>query len=355
MLLIRSARRAMIVAARNLMHFYMNVLTTYFSDLDPPYDVYYRQILEQIELAEELGWECFMLNEHHFLGYGGLVPDPAVLLAAAAARTSRIRLGPCIAILPLRHPLQSAEEYAMVDALAWGRLEFGIGSGNTELDYRVYGISAGERQERMEEALAVILKAWSSERCSHQGKFWRFEEITLYPRPVQQPHPPIWVAGTSARTLEWAGRHGYHIMTVGHPHPPDKVRAGVEAWKRGLSDGGYDSRERRCQFHVRTHVNETSEKARAVAAPAITRYDAISRIGRKSSLVETDNYDWEGMLAAGRNLYGDPEECIQIIHGAIKHYYFDTLTTTFNFGGIPHEEIKKSMRLFAKEVMPAFR
>ena len=87
------------------MRFYINILTTYFPDLDPPYDTYYQQILEQVELAEELGWECFMFNEHHFLGYGGLVANPAVLLAAAAARTSKIRLGPCIAILPLRHPL----------------------------------------------------------------------------------------------------------------------------------------------------------------------------------------------------------------------------------------------------------
>ena len=337
------------------MRFYINILTTYFPDLDPPYDVYYRQILEQIELAEELGWKCFMFNEHHFLGYGGLVPNPAVLLAAAAARTSRIRLGPCIAILPLRHPLQSAEEYAMVDAVSGGRLEFGIGSGNTALDYRVFGIPGEEGRERMEEALAVILKAWSNDRFSHQGKFWRFEEIALYPRPEQRPHPPIWVAGTSAETLEWAGRSGYHVMTVGHPHPPDKVRVGVEAWKKGLSEAGYDLKERHCQFHVRTHVDENTERAQAVARPAITRYDAISRIGRKSSLPEEKNYDWAGMLAAGRNLYGNPEQCIQIIHNATRHYYFDTLTTTFNFGGIPHEQIKRSMRLFAQEVMPAFR
>jgi alkanesulfonate monooxygenase SsuD/methylene tetrahydromethanopterin reductase-like flavin-dependent oxidoreductase (luciferase family) len=334
---------------------YINILTTYFPELDPPYDLYYRQILDEIELAEELGWQCFMLNEHHFLGYGGLVPNPAVLLAAAAARTSRIRLGPCIAILSLRHPLQSAEEYALVDAVSGGRLEFGIGSGNTALDYRVFGVPEEEGRERMQEALAVILKAWSTERFSHHGKFWRFEEITLYPRPVQRPHPPVWVAGTSPENLAWAGRNGYHIMTVGHPHPPEKVRAGVEAWKRGLIAGGHDPNEGHCQFHVRTFVHEKSEKARAVAGEAIGRYDAISRIGRRSSLVETDNYDWQGMLAAGRNLYGDPEECVQIIRNAMRHYEFDTLTTTFNFGGIAHEEIKKSMRLFAKEVMPALR
>src|SRR3970040_2202207 len=98
------------------MLFSINIRTTYFPEIDPPYDVYYRQILEQVELAEELGWECFMFNEHHFLGYGGLVANPAVLLAAAAARTLRIRLGPCIAILPLRDPLHSAEGLQHVGA-----------------------------------------------------------------------------------------------------------------------------------------------------------------------------------------------------------------------------------------------
>jgi alkanesulfonate monooxygenase SsuD/methylene tetrahydromethanopterin reductase-like flavin-dependent oxidoreductase (luciferase family) len=337
------------------MRFYINILATYFPDLDPPYDVYYRQILEQIELAEELGWECFMFNEHHFLGYGGLVANPAVLLAAAAARTSRIRLGPCIAILPLRHPLHSAEDYAMVDALSGGRLEFGIGSGNTALDYRVFGISRENDRERLDEAIDVIVRAWSSPRVSHQGKFWRFDELALYPRPVQQPCPPIWVAGTSAETLGWAGHRGYHIMTVGHPHPPEKVRLGVEAWKRALIEGGVEPTSRHCQFHVRTHVNETSERARAVACSAISRYDEISRIGRRSVVGAEPNYDWDGMLASGRNLYGDPPACIRIIGNAARHYYFDTLTTTFNFGGIAHEEITRSMRLFAQEVMPAFR
>jgi alkanesulfonate monooxygenase SsuD/methylene tetrahydromethanopterin reductase-like flavin-dependent oxidoreductase (luciferase family) len=337
------------------MRFYMNILTTYFPDRDPPYDIYYQQILEQIELAEELGWECFMFNEHHFLGYGGLIANPAVMLAAAAARTSRIRLGTCIAITPLRHPLQSAEDYAMVDTISGGRLEFGIGSGNTELDYRVFAIPREESRRRMEEADEVIVKAWTNDRFGHQGKFWKFEEITLYPRPAQQPHPPMWVAGTSAETLGWAGRRGYDIMTVGHPHPPDKVRLGVEAWRAGLIASGIDPETKRCQFHIRTHVDGNAQRAHEVAAEAITRYDEISRIGRKSVKEPQINYDWEGMLASGRNMYGNPDQCIQIIHNSMKHYSFNILTTTFNFGGIPHEMIKKSMRLFAKEVMPAFK
>ena len=337
------------------MRFYINILTTYFPDIDPGYDVYYRQVLEQVELAEKLGWECFMFNEHHFLGYGGLVANPSVLLAAAAARTSKIRLGPCIAILPLRHPLHTAEDYAMVDAISGGRLEFGIGSGNTEMDYTVFGITRDNDRQRLREALEVILKSWGSERAGHKGDFWTFDALTLYPRPIQQPHPPIWVAGTSAEGLGWAGRQGYHIMTVGHPHPPEKVRAGVEAWKQGLIEGGHDLHDKHCQFHVRTHVNESADQARLIAMAAVKRYDAISRIGRRSLTAPPGEYDWDMMLATGRNNYGTPDQCIENIHNAKQHYDFDTLTTTFNFGGIRHPEILKSMRLFAKEVMPAFR
>lgn len=243
----------------------------------------------------------------------------------------------------------------MVDALSGGRLEFGIGSGNTEMDYKVFGITRENDRQRLREAIEIILKAWGSERAGYNGNFWSFDELTLYPRPIQQPCPPIWVAGTSAEGLGWAGRQGYHIMTVGHPHPPEKVRPGVEAWKRGLIEGGFDLKEKHCQFHVRTHVHETAEKAREVATAAITRYDAISRIGRRSLTVPPGEYDWDMMLASGRNNYGNPSQAIENIRNAMKHYYFDTLTTTFNFGGIPHAEILKSMRLFAREVMPAFR
>ena len=337
------------------MRFYINILATYFPDIDPPYKVYYEQILEQVALAEELGWECFMFNEHHFLGYGGPIANPAVLLAAAAARTSKIHLGPCIAILPLRHPLHSAEDYAMVDAISGGRLEFGIGSGNTEMDYKVFGVTRENDRQRLHEALEIVLKAWGQDHASHRGEFWRFDELTLYPRPMQQPHPPIWVAGTSAEGLGWAGRQGYHIMTVGHPHPPEKVRLGVEAWKRGLIEAGFEPSNKHCQFHVRTHVHEDSEQAKLTGMAAVKRYDEISRIGRRSLSAAPAEYDWEMMLATGRNNYGNPEQCIRNIRNAMKNYYFDTLTTTFNFGAIPHAEIMKSMRLFAREVMPAFR
>lgn len=337
------------------MRFHMHLLPTYFPDRDPPFDVWYQQILEQIALAEELGWECFWFTEHHFLLYGGPEPNPAVIMAAAAARTSRIRLGSAISILPLHHPIQLAEDYAMVDVLSGGRLEYGIGLGNTASDFPVYGIPREESRPRFEEAAEVILKAWANERFTHHGTFWHFEDVPVYPRPMQQPHPPIWVAGHSPESLGWAGRHGFNIMTVAHPFPPEHYRPGLAAWRQGLAEAGLKPGERHCKLHLRVWIDEDAERAREVAEAAIRRYDALSALGPSLGRYNPNAYDFEAMLACGRNVYGNPDQCITAIQNAMRHFEFDIFSTTFNFGGIPHEEIKRAMRLFAKEVMPAFR
>lgn len=331
----------------------MHLLPTYFPDRDPPFNVFFEQILEQIQLAEELGWECFWFTEHHFQVYGGPVPNPAVMMSAGAARTSKIHLGSAISVLPLHHPIQTAEDYAMVDVMSNGRLEFGIGLGNTPGDARIYGVPWDERRARYEEAAEIIANAWSNERFTHHGEFWHFEDVSLFPRPIQQPRPRIWVAGASAEGLSWAGRHGFEIMTVAHPMPPERVRAGVEAWKAALVESRHIVSDHHCKLHLRVWVDETAERARALAEPAIWRYEEISARALERPAPET--YDYEGMLAAGRNCYGDPDQVIKTIQIAQQNFYFDVFSSTFNFGGLPHEEIKRSMRLFAKEVMPAFR
>jgi alkanesulfonate monooxygenase SsuD/methylene tetrahydromethanopterin reductase-like flavin-dependent oxidoreductase (luciferase family) len=333
----------------------MHLLPTYYPDRDPPFDIFYQNILEEVQLAEDLGWECFWFTEHHFLLYGGPEPNPAVFMAAAAARTSCIHLGSAISILPLHHPIQLAEDYAMVDVLSGGRLEYGIGLGNTASDFPVYGITREESRPRFQEAAEVILKAWTNERFSHDGQFWRFEDVPVYPRPTQQPHPPIWVAGHSPEGLGWAGRHGFNIMTVAHPFPAERYRPGLAAWREGLAEAGLKPGERHCKLHLRVWVDEDAARAREVAEDAIRRYEEWSATGPSLGRYNPDTYDFAGMLAEGRNVYGNPDQCIAAIQRSIDNFEFDIFSTTFNFGGIPHEEVKKAMRLFAKEVMPAFK
>lgn len=338
------------------MRFHMHLLPTYFPDRDPPFDVYFRQILEQVQLAEELGFECFWFTEHHFVLYGGPVPNPAIMMSAAAARTSQIHLGSAISILPLHHPVQVAEDYAMVDVASGGRLEFGVGLGNAPRDLVVYGVDREERRGRFEESIQIIKAAWANDTFSHEGTYWHIPEASIYPRPVQRPHPPFWAAATSPEAMDWAGSNGFNVMTVAHPFPPERMRGAVPAWRSALGAAGHHPADFACKIHVRVWVDESSERAREVAEAAIRRYDshqALAGIGRMAEGVPPA-YDWEGMLDQGRNVYGNPDECIRYVGNTCRNYDFDIFSATFNFGGIPHEQVLKAMRLFAREVMPAF-
>ncbi len=334
------------------MRFDLVTLPNYVEGTSPSFDRYYQELLEQIELAEELGFRCAWFTEHHFMPYGGMIPNPAAMLMAAAARTSRIRLGCSVAVLPLRHPLHVAEDYAMVDALSGGRLEFGMGIGNTPREYELFGVALEDGRARFDEAFAIILGAWTNERFSHIGKVWQIEDVTLYPRPVQQPHPPIWIAGMSEGSLGRAGQLGYNIMTVAHPRPPETLRPGVAAWRQNLMNAGRDPDQHHCLIHLRAWVGEDAAEARRVGQEAIAAYDELSRRGRREP--RPGEFDWEGMLAAGRNVYGDPAECIEIMRRTRQNFDFDIFGMQFSFGGIPHAEVMRAMRLFAREVMPAF-
>jgi len=333
------------------MHFHANLLPMYYPELQPPFETYFQQILDEVKLAEDLGFEGFWFTEHHFLLYGGPIPNPAVFISAAAARTSRIRLGSAISILPVHHPIQTAEDYAMADAISGGRLEFGIGRGNTQIDYDVYAVDREESRARFEEAADIIVGAWSQDCLRHEGRFWRFDEVAVYPRPTQKPHPPVWVAGNSPESAAWAGRHGFDMMSVAHTFPPERARVAMAAWKAGLAECGDDPEQHRSQLLVRVWVEEDGVKARENAIKALERYDYLASIGRERKLQMSDP---DAMLEQGRNIYGNPEQCIRGIENAARNFEFDTIATVFNFGGLAHQEVMRAMRLFAKEVMPAF-
>jgi alkanesulfonate monooxygenase SsuD/methylene tetrahydromethanopterin reductase-like flavin-dependent oxidoreductase (luciferase family) len=228
-----------------------------------------------------------------------------------------------------------------------------MGLGNTPGDFRVFGVPRDEARARFEEAGEIIAKAWTQEPFSHEGQFWTFENVSIYPRPVQQPTPPIWVAGHSPESLGWAGRHGLNIMITAHPYRPEHYPEAIAAWRSGLAEAGLSPHDRHCKVHLRVWVDENAERAREAAEAAILRYDHVAGLSRG---VDPDltGYDFQGMLDQGRNVYGNPEQCIAAIQNAMRNYEFDIFSTTFNFGGIPHEEVMKATRLFAKEVMPAF-
>ena len=157
----------------------------------------YSETIDQATRAEALGFESVWPVEHHFNRAVSILPCPALLLAAVAARTTTLRLGTAIIQLGLAHPLRVAEELATLDVLSGGRVEFGARRGSNPSHFGGFGVPMTESRDRMVEALDYIRQAWTNERFSFRGKFFQADDLALAPRPVQQPHPPIRVAANS--------------------------------------------------------------------------------------------------------------------------------------------------------------
>ena len=166
----------------------------------------YRQTIEVAQAAEQAGFDSITLGQHHFMA--DVVSDPFSLLVAIASHTSRLRLATCIYLLPLHHPLHVAEQIATLDEISGGRAVLGAGVGWSPHEYSAYGASTRERGARMEEALTILRRVWAEESVAHEGRFWSFPALTLHPRPIQRPRPPLWVAGVAPKAVERAARLG---------------------------------------------------------------------------------------------------------------------------------------------------
>jgi alkanesulfonate monooxygenase SsuD/methylene tetrahydromethanopterin reductase-like flavin-dependent oxidoreductase (luciferase family) len=162
--------------------------------------------------AEALGFHGSFLVEHHFTAIGQ-VSAPLSLLAWVAARTTRLRLGTAVMVLPWHNPVLLAEEAATFDLMSGGRLDFGVGKGYRHTEFQGFAMAIGEAEARFEESLDVILKAWTSDRrFSHRGRFWRYDDILVEPAPLQRPHPPLWMAAGSAESIARAASRGANLL-----------------------------------------------------------------------------------------------------------------------------------------------
>src|SRR4051812_7913484 len=172
----------------------------------------YRKFIDYVLLAEELGYASLFVVEHHFTG-NSQVSASLNLLSFIAGRTQRMRLGTAVVVLPWHNPVLLAEQVATLDLLSGGRFDFGVGKGYRKPEFDAFCIPIEEASERFDEAIEVIRKAWTSEqRFSHHGKRWHYENILVEPAPLQQPHPPMWLAAGSRDSIRRAAREGFHLL-----------------------------------------------------------------------------------------------------------------------------------------------
>jgi probable F420-dependent oxidoreductase len=166
----------------------------------------FRETFELARIAEEAGFDTATIGHHHFLP--GNMADPLTFLTAVAARTETLRVGTGIFQLPIHNPVRVAEQVATIDQISGGRVSLGVGLGWWPLEYEVHGSTFRDRGARMEEALEILRLVWQGEETSYEGRFWSFPELTVHPRPVQQPNPPLWVAGVADVAIDRAARLG---------------------------------------------------------------------------------------------------------------------------------------------------
>ncbi|MBV9121612.1 MAG: LLM class flavin-dependent oxidoreductase, partial [Chloroflexi bacterium] len=332
-------------------------LPTYYEDVYQPVPEHMRYLVDFMASSEDLGFDAVWANEHHFHAYGGHVPSPPIFLSAIAQRTKRVRLGTSIIVLPLHNPIEIAEQMAMVDAMSGGRLELGVGRGFVAWDHHTFGINMEEGQPRTVEGLEVILKAWTGKPFTHHGQFYNYENLTVWPRPQQEP-VPVWIAcsGTPS-SFERTAREGHKLLTVAYLKPLEKLGELTSLYRTTWIDSGRPAADCTVCTHYQVVVDEDGNKARKLAEEALMRYQLLNAAAREQAV--SFNEAWAGahnedinvpeLVAQGRLCAGTPDECVEILERAMDVLGVTIVDCNFLFGGLTYQQAEHSIDLFASQ------
>jgi alkanesulfonate monooxygenase SsuD/methylene tetrahydromethanopterin reductase-like flavin-dependent oxidoreductase (luciferase family) len=320
----------------------------------------YEEVLEQIQYAEELGLEVVWLAEHHFVSYSAS-PSPLMFAIKAAERTRRIRFGTGVLVLPFYHPLRVAGEVAMADLLTGGRLEIGVGRGAYPYEFSRYGVDMREGRDRTQEALEIMIRAWQEDDIAHAGRFYRFDPVTVLPKPRQRPHPPVWIAALSAESFTYAIQHGHHLISTVFRDPVPKVAEKIDTYRKALAAAGKKEREVQLGILRIAYVAETDAAARGVVPHIMKNHRTWHHLHYgteriSGGVVAADDAPNEPTESEAfeRLIVGSPRRCIQQVK-ALADVGVELLLLNMNFGNMTHAEAMRSLRLFGTEVLPAFR
>ena len=333
----------------------------------------YGEGVEEIQYSEEMGVDYCLIAEHHFSNYGN---SPAPLLQALhiGQQTNRLKIATGILVLPIWQPLRLAEEVAVLDNLIDGRFICGVGRGYQPHEFSRFGVTGPESRQRFSESLEVMIKAWTQdESFTYDGEYIKIpNEVTVWPKPQQKPHPPLWLAGTSVDSMQLAAKWDMMPLTTGLLGG-DGMRAHLASLIHARMDLGKSIHGIDLGMQAITHVAETDEIARQEAeqplltSRALGREDiANTRIGFKGNSESPTNTElgrvFQGMTTSydfwidnGLALVGSPETVIKQLWKQSELCGYDIFCANHRIGTLPLEQSLKSMKLFGEEVIPAFR
>jgi natural product biosynthesis luciferase-like monooxygenase protein len=326
--------------------------------------------LSLMETAEDYGFDSVWPAEHHFSEYG-VCGSPALNLAAIARTTRKIRLGTGVVVLPLHHPIRVAEDYAMLDHLSGGRVELGVGRGYQPIEFEGFGVDQTRSRELFDESLEVIKQAWTQGRVDFEGKHYQFKDLEVRPRPLQRPHPPIWMAALSEESFEKAGRLGFNLLlspVFGGSLVDARDR--ISRYRDALADAGHDPSSREVGALVMFYTGKTHEEARKefadpvmwyfrtfgkfvapkVGQPPIESYEWYTQIRDLASVVE-----WDTLLTHGAVICGETDFVSEKLAELKELTGIDHLLGWTRLGGISDELVQGHMERMRDSVMPALR
>jgi len=331
---------------------------------------FYDECLELCERVEELGFHHVKTVEHYFFPWGGYSPDPVTFLAAAAQRTSRVRLVTGAVIPAFNHPIKLAGKLAMLDNLSHGRLDVGFARAFLPDEFEAFQTSMGESRARFEEGIEAVRRLWTEAEFRFKGSFHQFgPHPALLPRPCQRPHPPIFVAATfNPVSFEWSGRMGYHLMIVPHMSTHSRVAGLVDLYRKTWVDAGHPPGAEQVHLTCHCYVAEDPQEARQrgkvffedykakqlQAISAWSKYTSDQYPGYEHLVLALEQGSFEAGVAEQKLLVGDPEEVagqLELIRG---HYGDVEPSLLVNFGNMPIAESVRTVELFARHVMPRF-
>jgi alkanesulfonate monooxygenase SsuD/methylene tetrahydromethanopterin reductase-like flavin-dependent oxidoreductase (luciferase family) len=247
-------------------------------DRSVPLNSVYETALERFSIMDQAGYDAVWLAEHHFSSFS-VCPSVHMMGTMAASRTKRLRIGMAVSLAPFYNPLRLAEEVALLDVLSGGRVNWGAGRGFDRSEFAAFGIPGEESAPRFHETVDIVLKAWTNQRLSYQGRFYQYDGVEVLPKPLQAPHPPVWMAATSTSAIEWAAGQGHSILMDPHSSRADLVKK-RRHYAAKLVEAGHSDAGRHIPMARLVAVDETAEKARAVAR-RVAEWTIESYIGPK--------------------------------------------------------------------------
>jgi alkanesulfonate monooxygenase SsuD/methylene tetrahydromethanopterin reductase-like flavin-dependent oxidoreductase (luciferase family) len=335
---------------------------------DKPAPQYYDECLALATLADELGYHHVKTVEHYFFVYGGYSPDPVTFLAAVAARTTRIRIGTSAVIPAFTHPVKLAGKLAMLDNLSHGRLDVAFGRAFLPEEFEAFGIPMEESRERFDEGVEACKALWRDEDVRWEGRFHPFGPVTLLPRTIQRPHPPVYV--TSARSLEScqaAGRAGHRLQLVPGILTLEQMQEALRTYRAAWAESGRDPAGAHVHLGYPCYLAEEAEQAYRIG-----RYDderngraigaAVQGWGRTTSSAypgyekladASRRAGFDQKLAENKILAGTPAEVAKQLE-TVAEWFGDDVVVSLNLhsGHLSQQDSARTLRLMAEQVVP---